>query len=226
MLDDKDYLARLNKAKKKRNKDDNQKYLVIAAVVLLILTVTVSIAAVVKNHKAGTAGGPGAELENATSSDAGIATASNADEEAKKIEAEKRSVVDSFNNMGLVTVEGYLNVRKAPSTDGDIIGKMLGGSACEIISEEGGWYQIKSGEVEGYISGEFVLTGAEAREEAVAYVKEMAIVKTDNLNIRKEPVLDSSNIVGQALTNERYEVLGVTDGWVQIKEGYLSLIHI
>ncbi|MBT9779304.1 SH3 domain-containing protein [Clostridium sp. MCC353] len=226
MLDDKDYLARINKAKRKRNNDDNQKYLVIAAVVLLILTVVISVAAVVKNRKSGPAAGPVPEVETATPADAKASAISESEAEAQKIEDEKKHVVDSFHNMGLVVVEGYLNVRKAPSTDGDIIGKMLGGSACEIISEEGGWYQIKSGEVEGYISGEFVLTGDEAKKEAVSYVKEMAIVTTDNLNIRKEPVLDSSNIVGQALTNERYEVVGVTDGWVQVKEGYMSSDYV
>lgn len=226
MLDNKDYLSRINKARKKRNQDDNQKYLIIAIAVLVVLIAIVVIIGVTKGHKSGPAGKAGAEVGVATPADAQPTTVSAEELEEQKIAAEKKSVVDSFQNLGLVMVEGYLNVRKSPSTDGDVIGKMLGGSACEIISEEGGWYQIKSGEVEGYISSEFVLTGAEAKEEAISRVKRMAVVQTDNLNIRQTPELDPANIVGQALTNERYEVVGETDGWVQVKEGYMSSEYV
>ena len=63
------------------------------------------------------------------------------------------------------------------------------------------------------------------RLTAVSYthlVKLRAIVTTDNLNIRKEPALDPNNVIGQALLNERYVVLGQQDGWIQIEEGYIS----
>ena len=226
MIDNKDYLARINKARRKRNQNDNQKYLLLAIIILVILIACVFIVRAVGKQRAGTAGKPGAQVEQATPANAELPTLSAQELEEQKIAAEKQSVVDSIQNIGLVMVEGYLNVRKAPSTDGDIIGKMLGGSACEIIAEEGGWYQIKSGEVEGYISSEFVLTGDEAKKEAINCVKKMAVVQTDNLNIRKEPVLDPSNIVGQALTNERYEVVGETDGWVQVKEGYMASEYV
>ena len=57
----------------------------------------------------------------------------------------------------------------------------------------------------------------------------MAIINTEenSLNIRSTP--DSSsyeNVVGQALKDERYPVIGETDGWVQIKEGYVSADYV
>ena len=76
-----------------------------------------------------------------------------AEEEAKAREEEqkaKQEVVDSYTNLGLVQVSGYLNVRRNPGQDADIIGKLQENSACEIIGTEGEWYHITSGEVEGY----------------------------------------------------------------------------
>ena len=81
---------------------------------------------------------------------------------------------------------------------------------------------ITSGGVDGYINNQYLLTGDEAKSKAKELVKLRAIVTTDNLNIRKEPALDPNNVIGQALLNERYVVLGQQDGWIQIEEGYIS----
>lgn len=155
-----------------------------------------------------------------------------AEEEAKAREEEqkaKQEVVDSYTNLGLVQVSGYLNVRRNPGQDADIIGKLQENSACEIIGTEGEWYHITSGEVEGYVHSQYILTGEEAKQKAVEYVTKMAIINTEenSLNIRSTP--DSSsyeNVVGQALKDERYPVIGETDGWVQIKEGYVSADYV
>lgn len=76
--------------------------------------------------------------------------------------------------------------------------------------------------MDGYINNQYLLTGDEAKSKAKELVKLRAIVTTDNLNIRKEPALDPNNVIGQALLNERYVVLGQQDGWIQIEEGYIS----
>ena len=39
-------------------------------------------------------------------------------------------------------------------------------------------------------------------------------------------MLDPSNVVGQALLNERYRVLEELDGWVRIESGYLSSDYV
>ena len=48
----------------------------------------------------------------------------------------------------------------------------------------------------------------------------------DKLNIRSEPVLDPSNVIGQVLENERYEVISQIDGWVEIPSGYVSADYV
>ena len=149
-------------------------------------------------------------------------TISQEEEAAKQEQAEIQKVVDSYQNLGIVQVSGYLNIRETPSLDGKIIGKLSGDGACEIVETEGEWSHITTGGVDGYISNQYLLTGDEAREKALGLVKLRATVTADNLNIRQTPELDPANIVGQALKGERYVVNGLEDGWIQIQEGYIS----
>ncbi len=123
-------------------------------------------------------------------------------------------------------LSGYLNVRESPGPNGKIIGKLQENSACEILDTQGEWHHITSGGIEGYISNQYVVSGEEARQAAVEQVGVMAVVNTDKLNIRSEPVLDSANVVGQALMNERYPVLEELEGWIRIEEGYISSDYV
>ncbi len=54
-------------------------------------------------------------------------------EEIKKVEEQalKEAVIASYQNLGMVQVTGYLNVRETASTDADVIGKLQDGGACE-----------------------------------------------------------------------------------------------
>lgn len=46
------------------------------------------------------------------------------EERAAREDAERQAVVDSYANLGVVSVDGYLNMREAASTDADVIGKL------------------------------------------------------------------------------------------------------
>lgn len=140
---------------------------------------------------------------------------------------EKQAVIESYENLGLVQVAGYLNVRETPGSNGKIIGKLQQNSACEILDTEGEWCHITSGGIEGYIHNRYVIRGPEAREEALAQVGQMAEVNTEKLNIRSEPNKeDATNVVAQALIHERYPVLEELEGWIRIEEGYISADYV
>lgn len=234
--DKKDYVVHLNKARRKRNKNDYERYIILAAIAVVVIAAIVFAGrAIAKRVSAGAdktsestvaAGQPEAEAQSQAEADAKAAEASAAEEQARKTEEEKRAVVDSYQNLGIVQVNGYLNVRKEPGTTADIIGKLMGDSACEILdSTQEGWYKISSGGIEGYIDSQYVLTGEEAKAKAYELVSLRAIVQVDNLNIRKE-ANTTSDVVGQGLMNERYEVIDQLDGWVQIPSGYMSADYV
>ena len=222
----KDYIIRLDKAKKNRNKNDYKKILILAGSAILLVSVA-GAAGITANRQKGAkpAAATGSEalaVETKAADDTAEKESQKSAEEAK----EKEDVINSYKNLGIVQVSGYLNVRKEPGTEADVIGKLQGDSACDILEDnKQGWYRISSGGIEGYITSEFVITGEEAKKKAQDLVKLRAVVQTDNLNIRKDPSKDS-DVVGQALTDERYEVVGQTDGWVQIPTGYLSSDYV
>ena len=124
--------------------------------------------------------------------------------------------MDNYTNLGIANVNSYLNVRKEPKKNGEIIGKMIRFSGCEILEDAGDWYKIKSGPVIGYVSKEYILTGEDAELIAVQEARLRAIVTTEsNLNVRKEPSADSKKIT-KITTDERYDVLNQVNGWIEI----------
>ena len=227
MSENKDYISRLNKARKKRNQKWDPKYILMALLAVILLGIIVLAAVNVKSAVSERVTPDGSERvidEPGTGLEA--ASASNAareQEEKAKEEQEIQSVIDAYQNLGIVQVSGYVNIRETPDMKGNIIGKVSGDGACEVLGEEGEWSHITSGGIEGYISSQYLVTGEEAKELAKGLVKKRAIIMTenDNLNIRSGASKDSE-IVGQALPGERYEVLSEEDGWVQIGGGYIS----
>ena len=233
MFNKKDYMSSLNKARRKRNQNPYVTYLFyglagIAAVMVLAAVVVFARKQATafsewrteraqQQAEADAAAQALEELESQKESE------SAAEAEAAKADlAEKQAVVDAYGNIGIVHVSGYLNVRKTPESGGDIIGKMQENSVCTILDEQDGWYHIQSGEVEGYISSEYVLSGDEAKTEALEQVSLRAVIMADSLNIRTSPEIKDDNVVGQALEGERYQVIGQGDGWIQISSGYIS----
>ena len=222
----KDYVVRLDKARKNRSKNDYKKYLIVGgAGVLLVAGVLAAGAAVKRGSAAPAALATASEAISQTGSkdDAGAVKAS---EEAIKQAEESKKVLASYKNLGIVKASGYLNIRKEPGTDSDVIGKLQGDGACDVLEKTAdGWYKITSGGIEGYINSEYVITGEEAVKKAESLVKLRAVVTADSMNIRKE-ASKSSDSMGQALANERYEVLDQEDGWVKIASGYLSSDYV
>ena len=229
MNENKDYVSHLNKARKKRNQKWDPRYLLLAIVVVLLIGLGVLAAVNVKSAVSGKAARksdnvieePGTGLEAASASNA-----AREEEEKAKEEQEIQSAIDAYQNLGIVQVSGYVNIRETPDMKGNIIGKVSGDGACEVLGEEGEWSHITSGGIEGYISSQYLVTGEEAKELAKSLVKKRAIIMTenDNLNIRSGPSKDAE-IVGQALPAERYEVLSEADGWVEINSGYISAAY-
>ena len=99
---------------------------------------------------------------------AGVATAmEQVDDETVLAAATAPSVVEGYALLGVVTAEkGYINVREEMSTESDVVGKIRKDAICEVVSIEEDWCEIESGEIKGYISSEYLLTGVEANEKA------------------------------------------------------------
>lgn len=121
-----------------------------------------------------------------------------------------------YTNIGIANVDsGNLNVRAAASTDAKLVGKMPKGSACEVLEAADGWAHIQSGEVDGYVSTEYLLTGADAKVKANELVRTVAIAQTDGLNVRDEANTDSA-VMTQVLEGEELDFISDLGEWIEI----------
>lgn len=232
-----DYAARLKKARRKRNGKDPFKYFLIVAGCVIVILLIVLAGKIAKGGRIELGTRRSADSSNiegvfeSAGTDETEAAALEGelmeeDEEQKKIDEQKASVVESYENLGIVQVTGYLNMRESPDQNADIIGKLLDGSACEILDDSTeGWYQVTSGGLTGYISSEYVLTGEEAKTAAFDLVDEMAVITADKLNVRSEPNQDAQ-VLEQVLRNERYTIEEEQDGWIKIPAGYISSEYV
>lgn len=151
-------------------------------------------------------------------------------EEYIEIAEEAKGALWGYTNLGIANVEsGNLNVRELPSTEGKLVGKLPKNAACEIVSTEGEWAQIRSGEVEGYVKTEFLLTGPEAKIKAAELIRSVAVSNTDGLNIREQPNTESE-VVTQVAMGAELELLENQGDWVKVsidgEEAFVSSEYV
>ena len=151
-------------------------------------------------------------------------------EEYMEIAQQAQGASWGYTNIGIANVEsGNLNVRQAPSTDSKLVGKMPKNSACEVLEVLDGWAHITSGEVEGYVSTEFLFTGPEAKLAANDLVRTVVTVNVDGLNVRDEANTDSA-ILTQVPKGEELEYVETLEGWVKVSidgdEAYVSAEYV
>ena len=120
-----------------------------------------------------------------------------------------------YTNLGISNVSDNLNIRALPGEDGKLVGKLPKNAACEILSEENEWTRIRSGEVEGYVKSEYLLSGLAAKTRVREFVTDVVKVGTDGLNVREEPGTDSP-IVTQVATGEILDYVGTEGDWVAV----------
>lgn len=126
-----------------------------------------------------------------------------------------------FSNLVIAQVHDYVNVRSMPSEEGEIVGKLYDKSVGTFLEEENGWYKIHSGNCEGYVKGEFCVTGEDAVELAKKVGTRIATVNTTTLKVREEASMEAS-VLGLVPIEEQLVVTEELEGWVKvdIEEGF------
>ena len=147
-----------------------------------------------------------------------------------KTEEEYREGAENYNNygytnIGIAQVEGHLNVRAEGSLEGKLVGKMTNNAACEVLDIEGEWAHITSGEVEGYVHTDYLLTGVKAMIKAKEIATVSAKSTESGLRVRTEPNTDCE-IMTTMGEGETLPVVEIMDGWIKVsvddEEGYIS----
>ncbi|MGN0290854.1 MAG: NlpC/P60 family protein [Lachnospiraceae bacterium] len=190
---------------------------------LLFTTPTAGMVTQAKESKqVQTVAGAGALFTDALKTETDTATVSENEVETTK---EAANTIYGYENLGIAKVEGTLNVRETPAADASIVGKMPDKSAAEILETLNGWYKIQSGEVTGYVSSDYIVTGMEAKSLAEEVKQTVAKVTTTTLNVREQANTECS-ILALMPQGEELNVLEDLGDWVKVdldnSEGYVS----
>lgn len=140
---------------------------------------------------------------------------------------------DEYANLAIADVDHYVNVRNAPNTDGEIVGKLYDGSVAQILAPAGEndeWFQVVSGSVEGYVKAEFFIYGDEAAAVIDDYVIRSVTVQADRLNVRQEPDINAAKI-GYISRGESVSLLEDCGEWLKVQyteqnAGYVSAEYV
>lgn len=167
-------------------------------------------------------------------SSAGIASALET-YEANTINAEVKikeylDTAAATKNICIAKVNDYVNVRKGPSEEEEIVGKLYDKSAGQVLEEADGWYKISSGSIEeGFVKKEYVVVGAEAETLAKEVGTRMATVITQTLRVREDAGTDSA-ILGLIPEGEELVVKEEVEGWVKVSieegDGWVSIDYV
>ena len=149
---------------------------------------------------------------------------------ATQVEENETPVVKSeFADIGVsnVSEDSYINIRSAATTESEVVGKLYSQSAVTVLGTEGEWYQIHSGNCEGYIKMDYIITGDEELAKSIS--TRTAVVNVDSLNIRDDMSTEAA-VLGQADTGDRLLVLEELEGWVKVAtddgDGYVSADYV
>ena len=145
------------------------------------------------------------------------------DEDVEAVVAQ--TAKENYTGLCIAQVNDYVNVRSEASEEGEIVGKLFNNSVGDVEGSEDGWYLINSGNVHGYVKGEYVVTGDDAEALAEQVGTRVATVTTETLRVRQEATTDSS-ILGLIPMGEELTVLDEQDGFVKVSieegDGWVS----
>ena len=140
--------------------------------------------------------------------------------------AEQDAIFAEYSNIGIANVTDTLNIRKEPSQNASLVGRLPSNAVCNIVSEQDDWAYITSGEVEGYVKASYLATGADARRLAQDSIQTTATVHVSdgNLTVRMEPN-ENGPVLTAVANGEELEVEEALGKWVKINlDGNIAFV--
>ncbi|MCR4738763.1 MAG: cell wall hydrolase [Lachnospiraceae bacterium] len=122
----------------------------------------------------------------------------------------------AYSDLAMANVHEAVNVRKEASEESEIVGKLFKDCGGQILEKKEGWTKLKSGEVTGWVSNDYLLFGAEAKKLADSVVSKVATSTTSSLRLRMEPN-ENSKILDLLAEGDKIDVINEDDKWVEVE---------
>ncbi|MCI8995726.1 MAG: SH3 domain-containing protein [Lachnospiraceae bacterium] len=104
---------------------------------------------------------------------------------------EEFRILEEWEDRVIANIDDYVNVRAEANAESKVVGRLFKGDGGYILERAEGWTRIKSGNVEGYVSNDYLLFGTDAYERAQEELTLVATATTNGLRIRNEASTES-----------------------------------
>ena len=82
-------------------------------------------------------------------------------EDTQNIETQEEAY--DWSDKAAAAVNTYANIRSGSDINTERVGMLPAGAVVTVEGEENGWMQVSSGDIEGYIRGDLLVQGEEAK---------------------------------------------------------------
>lgn len=150
-------------------------------------------------------------------------TSSSADEDAlaelTRVSEMNAAAKVEESDLVMVNVQVAMNVRSEASEEADKVGVLYKDCGGRILERKDGWTRLKSGNLIGWASDEYLLFGADAEAMANDVGNLIVTIETETLRVRKEPSADADVIGLLTQDDELYIIEVLNDDWISVEYG-------
>lgn len=137
-------------------------------------------------------------------------------EELTQISEASASQKEEESDLVMVNVQVAMNVRAEASEESDKVGVLYKDCGGRILERKDGWTRMKSGDLIGWASDEYLLFGDEARAMADDVGNLIVMIETDTLRVRREPN-SQAEVFGLLAADDEFEMIEyVDDDWISV----------
>ena len=124
---------------------------------------------------------------------------------------------ENESDLVMVNVQQAMNVRAEPGEDAAKVGILYKDCGGRILERKDGWTRLKSGDLIGWASDEYLLFGEEAEAMADDVGNLIVTIETDILRVRVEPNT-GAEVVGLLTVDDELEIIDfVNDNWISVE---------
>lgn len=134
------------------------------------------------------------------------------------------------SDLVMVNVQVAMNVRAEATEESDKVGVLYKDCGGRILERKDGWTRLKSGDLIGWASDEYLLFGDDARAMADDVGNLIIQIETDTLRVRREPDVDAE-ILGILAGDDELDMIEyVNDDWISVdyegETGFVSAEYV
>ncbi len=140
-------------------------------------------------------------------------------QELTEMSESRNTQVDEESDLVMVDVQVAMNVRAEASEDSDKVGVLYKDCGGRILERKDGWTRLKSGDLVGWASDEYLLFGEEAEMMADDVGNLIVTIETELLRVRTDPNTEAE-AVGLLTSDDELEIIEfIDDAWISVDYG-------